>query len=92
MVKTKLSIVLLLAFFSTISVATANTDKLDNIAACSGMVLGNGAVDLFLGDEASFDAAANMPMPPISQRHLPLVTSSLINKLQTKFSVEILIR
>ena len=48
------------AFFTTISVARANTDKLDNIAACSGVVLGNGAVDLFLGDEASFDAAANI--------------------------------
>ncbi len=46
--------------FSTISVAKSNTEKLDNIAACSGIVLGNGAVDLFLGDEASFDAAANI--------------------------------
>ena len=39
--------------------ARANTDKLDNIAACAGVVLGNGAVDFLLGDEGSFDAAAN---------------------------------
>ena len=40
--------------------ARANTDKLDNIAACAGVVLGNGAVDFYLGDEASFDAAAEV--------------------------------
>ncbi len=60
MVNKSISIVILLVFFSTISVASANTDKLDNIAACSGIVLGNGAVDFFLGDEASFDSAANI--------------------------------
>ena len=49
-----------LLFFGMISVANAGTDKLDNLAACSGVVLGNGAVDLFLGDEASFDAAADI--------------------------------
>ena len=38
----------------------ADTDKLDNIAACAGVVLGNGAVDFYLGDEASFDAAAEV--------------------------------
>ena len=48
------------AVFLTITSATlarANTEKLDNIAACTGVVLGNGAVDFYLGDEASFDAA-----------------------------------
>ena len=38
----------------------ADTDKLDNIAACAGVVLGNGAVDFYLGNEASFDAAAEV--------------------------------
>ena len=42
------------------TLAKANTDKLDNIAACAGVVLGNGAVDFYLGDEASFDAAAEV--------------------------------
>ena len=42
------------------TVAKATTDKLDNIAACAGVVLGNGAVDFYLGDEASFDAAAEV--------------------------------
>ena len=30
------------------TLARANTDKLDNIAACAGVVLGNGAVDFYL--------------------------------------------
>ena len=47
---------ILLAITSATS-ARANTEKLDNIAACTGVVLGNGAVDFYLGDEASFDAA-----------------------------------
>ena len=42
------------------TLARADTDKLDNIAACAGVVLGNGAVDFYLGDEASFDAAAEV--------------------------------
>ena len=42
------------------TLARANTEKLDNIAACTGVVLGNGAVDFYLGDEASFDAAAEV--------------------------------
>ena len=45
---------------SSATLARANTDKLDNIAACAGVVLGNGAVDFYLGDEASFDAAAEV--------------------------------
>ena len=52
-----ISAAVLLAITST-TLARANTDKLDNIAACAGVVLGNGAVDFLLGDEASFDAAA----------------------------------
>ena len=59
----KRSISICVAVFLTISVSTlarANTDKLDNIAACAGVVLGNGAVDFYLGDEASFDAAAEV--------------------------------
>ena len=59
MLTIRLGVAVSLLFFTTISVARANTDKLDNIAACSGVVLGNGAVDLFLGDEASFDSKLN---------------------------------
>lgn len=40
--------------------AAADTDRLDDLAACAGVVIGNGAVDFFLGDEASFDSAANI--------------------------------
>ena len=42
------------------SFAKAQTDKLDNLAACAGVVIGNGAVDFYLGDEQSFDVAANI--------------------------------
>ena len=54
-----ISAAVLLAITST-TLARANTDKLDNIAACAGVVLGNGAVDFYLGDEASFDVAAEV--------------------------------
>ena len=54
-----LSAAILLAITSA-TLARADTDKLDNIAACAGVVLGNGAVDFYLGDEASFDAAAEV--------------------------------
>ena len=47
----------LLLTITSATLARANTEKLDNIAACTGVVLGNGAVDFYLGDEASFDAA-----------------------------------
>ena len=42
------------------SFAKAQTEKLDNLAACAGVVIGNGAVDFYLGDEQSFDVAANI--------------------------------
>ena len=54
-----ISAAVLLAITSS-TLARANTDKLDNIAVCAGVVLGNGAVDCYLGDEASFDAAAEV--------------------------------
>ena len=54
-----ISAAILLAITSA-TLARADTDKLDNIAACAGVVLGNGAVDFYLGDEASFDAAAEV--------------------------------
>ena len=40
--------------------ANAETNKLDNIAACAGIVIGNGAIDFFMGDEAAFDGAADI--------------------------------
>ena len=52
-----MSAAVLLAITSA-TVARADTDRLDNVAACAGIVMGNGAVDFYLGDEASFDAAA----------------------------------
>ena len=42
------------------SFAKAQTEKLDTLAACAGVVIGNGAVDYYLGDEQSFDVAANI--------------------------------
>ncbi len=52
------SIFIALLFLS--SFAKAQTEELDNIAACAGVVIGNGAVDFYLGDEQSFDIAANI--------------------------------
>ena len=40
--------------------ANAETNKLDNIAACAGVFIGNGAIDFFMGDEAAFDGAAEI--------------------------------
>ena len=53
-----LSVFVALLFLS--SFARAQTDKLDNLAACAGIVIGNGAVDFYLGDEQSFDVAADI--------------------------------
>ena len=53
-----LSVFIALLFLS--SFARAQTDKLDNLAACAGVVIGNGAVDFYLGDEQSFDVAADI--------------------------------
>ena len=53
-----LTIFVALSFLS--SFAKAQTERLDNLAACAGVVIGNGAVDFYLGDEQSFDIAANI--------------------------------
>ena len=58
MMRTIVISALVVLAINSATLARANTDKLDNIAACAGVVLGNGAVDFLLGDEASFDAAA----------------------------------
>ena len=52
-----MSAAVLLAITSA-TLARADTERLDNVAACAGIVIGNGSVDFLLGDEASFDAAA----------------------------------
>ena len=57
-IKSVITIFLVLFFFN--SYAKAQTEKLDNLAACAGVVIGNGAVDFYLGNEQSFDIAANI--------------------------------
>ena len=52
------SIFIALLFLS--SFARAQTEKLNDLAACVGIVIGNGAVDFYLGDEQSFEVAANI--------------------------------
>ena len=56
--KIVITILITLSFLS--SFAKAQTERLDNLAACAGIVIGNGAVDFYLGDEQSFDVAANI--------------------------------
>ena len=57
-IKSVITFFLVLFFFN--SYAKAQTEKLDNLAACAGVVIGNGAVDFYLGNEQSFDIAANI--------------------------------
>ena len=57
-IKLGITIFFILSFLS--SIAKAQTERLDNLAACTGVVIGNGAVDFYLGDEQSFDVAANI--------------------------------
>ena len=57
-IKSVITIFLVLFFFNFY--AKAQTEKLDNLAACAGVVIGNGAVDFYLGNEQSFDIAANI--------------------------------
>ena len=52
-----MSAAVLLAITSA-TLARADAERLDNVAACAGIVIGNGSVDFLLGDEASYDAAA----------------------------------
>ena len=56
----KLVMGIFIALLFSCSFAKAQTEKLDNLAACAGVVIGNGAVDFYLGDEQSFDVAANI--------------------------------
>ena len=56
----KLVMGIFIALLFLCSFAKAQTEKLDNLAACAGVVIGNGAVDFYLGDEQSFDVAADI--------------------------------
>ena len=42
----KLGISIFIALLFSISFAKAQTEKLDNLAACAGVIVGNGAVDI----------------------------------------------
>ena len=55
-----LPVLLLSWLFLWSATASADTTKLDNIAACAGVVIGNGAIDFYIGDEAAFDKAADI--------------------------------
>ena len=60
MIYRRLPYLLLSCLFFWFSTASADTNKLDNIAACAGVVIGNGAIDFYMGDEAAFDKAADI--------------------------------
>ena len=60
MKKNSMPFLLLLGLCFWWAPANAETNKLDNIAACAGVVIGNGAIDFFMGDEAAFDGAADI--------------------------------
>lgn len=52
------SILLISVFYH--HAASADTNRLDDMAACAGIVIGNGAIDFFIGDEAAFDSATHI--------------------------------
>ena len=55
-----LPFLLLSWLFFWCSTASADTNKLDNIAACAGVVIGNGAIDFYMGDDDAFNKAADI--------------------------------
>ena len=55
-----LPFLLLSWLFFWCSTASADTNRLDNIAACAGVVIGNGAIDFYVGDEDAFNKAADI--------------------------------
>ena len=57
-IRSIITVFFILFFLS--SFAYAQTEKLDNLAACTGVVIGNGAVDFYIGNEQSFDDAADI--------------------------------
>lgn len=57
--KIKFAFLVLVPLFWNLT-AVANTNRIDDLAACAGVVIGNGAIDFFMGDEGSFDSAANI--------------------------------
>lgn len=57
--KIKFAFIILMPLFWHAN-ATADTSRLDDLAACAGVVIGNGAIDFFMGDEEAFDSAANI--------------------------------
>ena len=60
MKKTSMRFLILFWFCFWCLPAIAETNELDNIAACAGVVIGNGAVDFYMGDEAAFHGAADI--------------------------------
>ena len=69
----RLSVTLIIIMFlGFVTSAKAETERLDNIAACAGVVIGNGAIDFFMGNEQLFDDAADVAY----SAYLSLVFSS----------------
>ena len=56
----RITILNLVFIFMSVSHIYADTKKLDDIAACAGVIMGNAAVDLLSDDEQSFDAASQV--------------------------------
>tara|TARA_B100000989_G_C19491572_1_gene450053 strand:- start:172 stop:633 length:462 start_codon:yes stop_codon:yes gene_type:complete len=76
----------ILMFSGLANSAKAATEKLDNIAACAGVVIGNGAIDLFMGNEKLFDDAADIAY----SAYLSVVFSSEHNQNDLQVADQIL--
>ena len=56
----KFKFLLVFTFLTWSFSVSAEAYEIDNIAACAGIVIGNGAVDFYMGDEEAFDSAADI--------------------------------
>ena len=56
----KFKFLLVFTFLTWSFSVSAEASEIDNVAACGGIVIGNGAVDFYMGDEEAFDSAADI--------------------------------
>ena len=56
----KFKFLLVFTFLTWSFSVSAEASEIDNLAACAGIVIGNGAVDFYMGDEEAFDSAADI--------------------------------
>ena len=56
----KFKFLLVFTFLTWSFSVSAEASEIGNLAACAGIVIGNGAVEFYMGDEEAFDSAADI--------------------------------